>query len=99
MAKRLFSNKLVLKNDIKEELRLINGSLTDYITPSGQIYKDYGNNLFYHKKTHISTACGYTYCGITYPDGQKSRRVHILVAEAYIPNPNKFPYVGHKKQY
>ena len=84
MAKRNMTDKLIDKSEIQEELRLIKGSLTDYITPSGEIYKDYGNNRFYHKAQW--TTWGYWYCGITYPEGQKQRRVHILVAEAYVPN-------------
>lgn len=93
MAKRKLENKLIDKSKIKEELRLIKGSKTDYITPSGEIYKDYGNNKFFHKSQW--TNWGYWYCGITYPEGQRQRRVHILVAEAYIPNPNNSPYVLH----
>lgn len=94
MAKRLLKEKLIDKTDIKEEMRLIKGSLTDYITPSGEIYKDYGNNKFFHKAQWLNH--GYWYCGITYPEGQRQRRTHILVAEAYIPNPNNYPYVCHK---
>ena len=94
MAKRLLKEKLIDKTDIKEEMRLINGSLTDYITPSGEIYKDYGNNKFFHKAQWLNH--GYWYCGITYPEGQRQRRTHILVAEVYIPNPNNYPYVCHK---
>lgn len=94
MAKRKMSDKLIDKSEIKEELRLIKGSEIDYITPSGEIYKDYGNNKFYHKAQW--TTWGYWYCGITYPEGQKQRRVHILVAEAYVPNPNNYPIVMHK---
>lgn len=86
MAKRKMTEKLINRDQISEELRLIKGSLTDYITPSGEIYKDYGNNQFYHKAQW--TTHGYWYCGITYPDGQKQRRVHILVAEVYVPNPD-----------
>ena len=86
MARRNMTDKLIDKSEIKEELRLIKGSLTDYITPSGEIYKDYGNNKFYHKAQW--TTSGYWYCGITYPEGQRQRRVHILVAEAYVPNPD-----------
>ena len=94
MAKRLLKEKLIDKTDIKEEMTLIKGSLTDYITPSGEIYKDYGNNKFFHKAQWLNH--GYWYCGITYPEGQRQRRTHILVAEAYIPNPNNYPYVCHK---
>ena len=96
MARRKLTDKLINKQDIQEELRLIKGSLTDYITPSGEIYKDYGNNQFFHKAQW--TTHGYWYCGITYPEGQKQRRVHILVAEAYVPNsdPEHNTIVLHK---
>lgn len=80
------TEKLIDKSEIYEELKLIKGSLTDYITPSGEIYKDYGNNKFFHKAQW--TTWGYWYCGITYPNGNRQRRVHILVAEAYVPNPD-----------
>ena len=94
MAKRLLKEKLIDRIEIKEEMRLIKGSLTEYITPSGEIYKDYGNNKFFHKAQWLNH--GYWYCGITYPEGQRQRRTHILVAEVYIPNPNNYPYVCHK---
>lgn len=94
MARRLLKEKLIDRTEIKEEMRLIKGSLTDYITPSGEIYKDYGDNKFFHKAQWLNH--GYWYCGITYPEGQRQRRTHILVAEVYIPNPNNYPYVCHK---
>lgn len=96
MARRNMTGLLIKKEDIPEEIRLIKGSNTDYITPTGNIYKDYGNNMFYHKSVFPNKNNGYLYCGITYIDGQKQRRVHILVAEAYIPNPNNYPIVLHK---
>ena len=89
------TDKLIPKEKITEELRLIVGSETDYITPSGKIYKDYGNNMMYPKSNFINKHNGYLYCGITYPEGQKQRRVHILVAESYLPNPNNYPVVMH----
>lgn len=95
MAQRKMVDKLIPKEKITEELRLIVGSETDYITPSGKIYKDYGNNMMYPKANFINKHNGYLYCGITYPEGQKQRRVHILVAESYLPNPNNYPVVMH----
>ena len=50
MAKKKYEDKLVKREDILEEMKIIEGSKTDYITPSGQIYKDYGNGLFFPKK-------------------------------------------------
>lgn len=95
MARRKMTDKLISKSNITEELRLIENSETDYITPSGKIYKDYGNNMMYLKKNYVNQHNGYLYCGITYPSGNKSRRVHILVAKAYLPNPFNYPVVMH----
>ena len=95
MARRKMTNLLIKREDIKEEMRLIKGSTTDYITPTGNIYKDYGNNMFYHKAVFPNKYNGYLYCGITYENGQKQRRIHRLVAEAYIPNPENLPVVMH----
>ena len=95
MAARTMNDKLISKDKITEELRLIKGSETDYITPTGKIYKDYGNNMYYPKSVFPNKNNGYMYCSITYPDGQRQRRVHILVAEAFIPNPNNYPIVMH----
>ena len=98
MAKRNMYDKLIPKSKITEELQLINGSETDYITPTGKIYKDYGNDMFFPKATFINKVNKYLYCNITYPEGQRQRRVHILVAEAYVPNPKPEEYniVMHK---
>lgn len=95
MARKNMTGNLISKDNIEEELRLIKGSSTDYVTPTGNIYKDYGNNMFYHKSVFPNKNNGYLYCGITYNEGQKQRRVHILVAEAYLPNPNNYPIVMH----
>jgi len=95
MAKRKMTGLLIKKDDIKEEMRLIKGSSTDYITPTGNIYKDYGDNMFYHKSVYPNKYNDYLYCGITYNEGQKTKRVHVLVAETYLPNPNNYPIVMH----
>ena len=96
MARRKMTDKLIKKEEIKEEIKLIKGSKTDYISSKGNIYKDYGDNLFYPKKNFINKNNGYLYSSITYPEGQRQRRVHILVAEAFLPNPNKYKIVMHK---
>lgn len=97
MAKKLYADKLIPRDSITEEMKLIEESNTDYVTPSGKIYKDYGNNLFFPKKTTINKYNGYLYCGITMKEGgNKQRRVHILVAKAFLPNPNNYPYVCYK---
>ena len=69
MAKRKMYDKLISKNNIKEELKLIKGSETDYITPTGKVYKDYENNMFFPKSCFINKYNGYLYCNITYPEG------------------------------
>lgn len=96
MASRKLTKKLINKDTIKEELRLVVGSKTDYITPTGQLYKDYGNGMMFPKKNFINKNNGYLYTTVTYLEGQKQRRVHILVAESYIPNTNNYPIVMHK---
>lgn len=96
MAKRKLNERLINIENIKEDMKLIEGSFTDYITPTGNIYKDYGNNMFFPKKNFINKHNGYLYCGITYPEGNRQRRVHILVAQAFLPNPNNYPIVLHK---
>ena len=96
MARRKMTDKLIKKEEIKEEIKLIKGSKTDYISSKGNIYKDYEDNLFYPKKNFINKNNGYLYSSITYPEGQRQRRVHILVAEAFLPNPNKYKIVMHK---
>lgn len=99
MAARKLKNKLVHISSIEEEMRLIDGSNTDYITPTAKIYKDYGNGYFYHKKSYQNKKNLYLYVEITYADGKnKNRRLHRLLAQAYIPNPDplKLKEVGYK---
>lgn len=90
---------LIRIEDIDEEMRLIDGSITDYITPTAKVYKDYGNGYFYPKKTYQNNHNLYLYVNITFSDGvNRNSRLHRLLADAYIPNPNPdmFKYVGHK---
>ena len=87
------------KEDIDEELFLIEDSSTDYITKSGKVYKDYGNGFYYLKKHYVNNKNGYVYIGITFKDGKnRNRRLHVLLAKMFIfnPNPKVFNIVGHK---
>lgn len=87
--------KLIKRINIDNEIKLIEGSKTDYIDNLGNIYKEVLPNQFYLKKNYINSYNGYTYCGISYPKGNKQCRVHVLVAKAFIPNPNNYKIVGH----
>ena len=96
MARRKLTDKLIHKSEINEEMKLIAESDTDYITPSGNVYVDYGNDQFFPKTTFINKANGYMYVNINTPSGFKQRRVHRLVALAFIDNPEQLTVVGHK---
>lgn len=73
----------------------------DFIDTKGNVYgiENRHNNKNIGKpfiKTQ-STIYGYKYCGINYCNGKHiTKRVHRLVAEAFIPNPNNYPIVMHK---
>ena len=97
MAARNFANKLINKSDINEEIRKIKGTKCDYISENGNVYKDMGNNMFYKKSTFINKHNGYKYVSLQDENGkQYQRRVHILVAEEFLPNPYNLPIVLHK---
>lgn len=92
-------DKLVHKNDIQEKMVLIEGSDTDYITPSGIVYADYDNNMFYPKYAYENKHNHYMYINVRFSDGKvKRRRQHVLQAKAFIfnPNPKILKEVGHK---
>lgn len=94
MAKRLLKNQLIKYENIKEEIRFITNSDGYYISENGNIYVDYGNNQYFLKKNQIKQ--GYYYCDIKYNGEMKHKRVHVLVAQEFIPNLNNLTIVGHK---
>lgn len=98
MARRNFTNKLIDKTSISEKIKLIKGSTTDYISESGKVYKDYGDGKMFPKHIKPNMNNGYVYVGITMGDKNVSKRVHKLVAEAFIPNddPENKTVVMHK---
>ncbi len=91
--------KLIHINDIKEPISLISGSTTDYISPSGIIYSEYSDDLYYPKSPFCNNKNGYMYINVKFKNGKmKSRRLHVLLAKAFIynPNPKIYKIVGHK---
>ena len=84
-------------SDIKEEIKLIEGTENYFVGNCGNIYikKD---NKFYKKKNYINPHNFYAYCGIKYKGNINLTkvRVHRLVAIAFIDNPNNYNIVGHK---
>lgn len=87
--------------DLPKTAKQIPGS-KDFIDIDGSVYtyrsnyKERKTDTVIKKGTHINQ--GYVYCGIyDKAIGKcKQRRVHKLVAEAFIPNPNNLPIVGHR---
>ena len=87
--------------ELPKNAKLIKGT-RDYITPNGDVYT-YRSNYKGIKSDKVikksqTTCWGYKYCAIKYigKSKLKSRRVHRIVAETFIPNPNNLPVVGHK---
>lgn len=90
--------KLIPKEEINEELRHISESISDYITPSGKVYNYYNEvDMYYPRSIHINNHNNYLYVCINTNEGNKSRRLHVLVAKAYVhnPKPNEYFIVEH----
>lgn len=97
MSKRLLKDKLVKFSDINEELAKVDISESTFVTKSGKLYTDYGNGYAFPLKTFINKSNGYLYVNFKGKNGKHiQRRVHTLVAKAFIPNENNLPYVCHK---
>jgi len=62
------------------------------ITEKGVIINQKTN---YNKSLYIGST-GYYMVTLSKNNKQNPKRVHRLIAEAYIPNPNNKPYVNHK---
>lgn len=93
------TDKLVPRDTINEKMSLIEGTDNAYVTPSGNVYCDYGNDMFYKRKPQLNEWNGYLYITIRTADHKsKSYRLHKLVAKAYVENdnPEVNTIVGHK---
>lgn len=78
-----------------QETRLVPNRWNEKKSP----HKHYGEYFQYH--TTINNHNGYVYVPIKYFDGEnkyvlKQRRLHIIIAETFLPNPDNLPIVGHK---
>ena len=74
MAARKFTNKLINKSDIDEDIRKIKGTKSDYISENGNVYKDMGNDMFYKKSTFINKHNGYKYVSLQDKNGKQYQR-------------------------
>lgn len=75
----------------------IKGFLDYYITDTGEVYsRNYRKTGRVKKLSQNKTKSGYLYIGICKNKKQIKKRVHRLVAEAFIPNPDNKPEINHK---
>lgn len=92
-------NGNLLLSEINEKIKLIAHTDYYYVGSHGNIYRYTPSNHKYLKlRLTINRHNHYVYCGIRYREKatNRTRRVHRLVAQAFIPNPNQLPIVGHK---
>jgi hypothetical protein len=78
--------------DILEKRIKINGELTNYfIDTRGSVFSEHSDQYL----KPFTNPSGYLIVDIRHNHQSFYRQVHRLVAEAFIPNPNKLPTVNH----
>ena len=83
---------LVIQNP-DEKIYKIKDSDNAYISKTGKIYIKYKDGYFIKKQYKT---WGYSYVKILYGGKARSKRVHRLMAETFLPNPDNLEVVGHK---
>ena len=84
---------------LPDTAKKIKNSVNHWVDIDGSIYciDDRNNSKRRLIKKAQSLCFGYKYCGIRYQNNKViSKRVHRLVAEAFIPNPKNLQVIGHK---
>lgn len=75
----------------------IEGYTGYYVSDDGKVFSDKSGEMIELKLQKDKD--GYLVVGLKRDDGvKKTCRVHRLVAEAFIPNPNNYHYVNHKNE-
>lgn len=89
-----------IHDEIEEKEKLawiiINGIKTDYLVSShGIVYRCTKKNTIKYIRPYI-TKDGHLRLGLYYDDLYVKKYVHVLVAQAFIPNPENKPFIHHK---
>ena len=96
-----FNNTKLIKKggDTMAEEKIITIKDVDYIVSSdGRVYSTNNNGpSWYHKEiSQRKNSDGYMQITVGKTDNRSQYRVHRMVAEAFIPNPDNLPEVNHK---
>ena len=82
-----------------QDIREIAGFEGYYVSYYGEIFSTRKNGGYYREMTPMilkEDKDGYLEVGLYHEGRRYFRRVHRLVAEAFIPNPNHLPQINHK---